>query len=190
MNKNFYLLAVLACAISAIYLTCVGNYKYTAALVVLSCALSAAAAESSFKDEAWKEYGLVEETALIIWDKEDLSYKYATEAVDWLHDQSYKRVIRFVDKFTNHNYSIFHGKEQETFEWVLIRFYPYDWCGISILIYLRSDMSYIITVEDNEKHMSSIIKQLIAPVVEDGKPYVLEIDNIKPYALKWEFYDS
>lgn len=187
MNKNVYMLIAALCLLGGTYCAYIGNYQLATSIVFSACLAGMASSESSTKEEAWDDYELVEETANIMWSKEELAHRYTKEISDWLHDESFVQVSRFIDKFTNHAIEPFDGKEEGTFSWVLIRFYPYDWEGICVLIYLRSDMSYIITIQDNEKHMSNLIKQLVAPPIPDEEPFKLQIDAVKPYALKWEF---
>jgi len=125
------------CALSSI--VCVacaylGEYQTAGGFAMAAIGFGVAYSEVDAKEEAWNDYELVEDTANIMWENEDLAHRHTAEISNWLHGQTFIQAIRYVRSFTNHDIETFKGKEQGSFEWILIRWYPYDWTGICILI--------------------------------------------------------
>ncbi len=121
-------------------------------------------------ESIYEEAELVFNTIQHIWEKEDLALKYAREISEWLGCRPISEIKRYIEGFTQHNITI-QGEE-----WYVINWYPYDYTGIELLVFVKKDSSHIITIPENQAYIWSVIS--------DNK---FDNDDLKNYALKWRF---
>lgn len=136
--------------------------------------------EKTSAQEVYEEAEMVYDTCTIMWEDEKLADKHAIRISEWIESNTYDQLLRYIKSFTQHDVEEIQGEDEGGLKWVIITFYPYDYEGIAIVIFLRSDMSYIITIVDNK----DFIKSKLSLAVNKESPLPITHNDISPYALR------
>ena len=180
-----YIFGLISCAISMIAAFGLGENTVGLVCGIAALAFYFAYAERKQRADMYEEAELVHETCQMMWDDEGLTNSYTLRIAEWLEHDTYAKIIRYVKSFTSHDLTPICGEDEEGRHWVVITFYPFDYQGISLIIFLRSDMSYVITVEENESYVTNLITTAMSS--EPKEP--LDGEALISYALKWRFAD-